>query len=106
MSWLICIHVFYFYISGGHTVHQSFNFRFAGPESLSDEKLAFYRFYLSELKLIIIDEISLLPVDLLYKISSRLCEIFQNKRPFGGKGVYAVGDILQVRLLQLYINHI
>ena len=82
---------------GGLTIHGSFTFRYEGDESLSDEKLAFYRHNLSELQLVIIDEVSLLSANMLYKISNRMCQIFQNKKPFGGRAVAVVGDILQVR---------
>ena len=84
------------YVIGGVTIHHAFNFRYAGHESLSDENMAFYRDNLSQLKLIICDEISLVPADMLYKIHLRLCEIFQNKEFFGGISVICVGDLLQV----------
>ena len=54
---------------------------------------------LSELKIIIIDEVSLLSSDMLYRIHMRVCEIFQSKKPFGGKIVFLVGDLLQVKIL-------
>ena len=85
------------FFTGGITLHSAFDFKFDNSHlSLSDEKLAQFRFYLSELKLIIIDEISLIPSDMLYQVHLRLCEIFQNKAPFANKGVITVGDLLQV----------
>ena len=83
-------------ILGGTSIHGAFNFRYEGDESISDEKMAYYRHHLSELKLIIIDEVSLLSANMLYKIHNRLCQIFQNKKYFGGIGVGVVGDNLQV----------
>ena len=65
---------------------------------MSDQKLAQFRENLSELKLIIIDEMSLLNADMLYKIHLRLTEIFIDKRKelFGGIGLVLVGDLLQL----------
>ena len=53
---------------------------------------------LAELKLIIIDEVSLISSDMLYKIDAKLKEIFhlRKKTPFGGVGVMFVGDLLQI----------
>ena len=84
-------------ITDGTTIHGAFDFKYEGEDSLSDEKLAFYRNNLSELKLIIIDEVSLLSANLFGRINLRLMQIFQNKKFFGGIGVGVVGDILQVR---------
>ena len=82
---------------GGITLHSAFDFKFDNNHlPLSDEKLAQFRFYLSELKLIIIDEVSLIPADMIYQIHLRLCEIFQTKAPFANKAVAMVGDLLQV----------
>ena len=60
----------------GVTIHSAFDFKF-GTEHipLSDQKLAQLRDLLSELCLIIIDEYSLLSVDLIYKLHQRLVEI-------------------------------
>ena len=54
---------------------------------------------LSELKLIIIDEVSLISSDMLYKLDAKLREIFnlRNKTPFGGIGIMLVGDLLQIQ---------
>ena len=85
--------------SGGVTIHQAFGFKWGNNhhDGLSDKKLAHLRFMLSELKIIIIDEVSLLSSDMLYRIHMRVCEIFQSKKPFGGKIVFLVGDLLQVK---------
>ena len=86
---------------GGVTIHQAFGFKWGNNhhDGLSDKKLAHLRFMLSELKIIIIDEVSLLSSDMLYRIHMRVCEIFQSKKPFGGKIVFLVGDLLQVKTL-------
>ena len=89
-----------FSFSDGITIHQAFNFKFDNHHSpLSDEQLAEFRHNLKDLKLIIIDEISLLSSDMLQRISMRLCEIFQSKARFANKAVCGVGDILQVLLI-------
>ena len=86
--------------AGGQTICGAFGFRF-GDEAQSDyspKKLTELRENLSELKLIIIDEISLVKSDMLYQIHRRLCEIFPecSKFPFGKRSVIAVGDLMQV----------
>ena len=91
-------------ITDGTTIHGAFDFKYEGDECLSDEKLAFYRHNLSELKLIIIDEVSLLSANMLGRINLRLMQIFQNKKYFGGVAVGVVGDILQVRFDISYLS--
>ena len=53
---------------------------------------------MKDLKLLIVDEVSLLGSDMLYKIHLRLNEILQNDSPhgFGGISVILVGDLLQL----------
>lgn len=51
---------------------------------------------LSELQLIVIDEMSLLKADMLYCIHMRLCEVFQSKDLFANKSIILVGDLLQL----------
>ena len=66
---------------------------------LSERKLAQMREMLSDLKLIIIDEFSMLSADMLYIIHLRLCEVFQcdPKRDwFANKSIILVGDLLQL----------
>lgn len=86
--------------SGGQTVSAAFCLKFGNDSqgSYSDKKRAELREALSELKLIIIDEISLISSDLLYKLDKKLKEIFveKNKTPFGGIGLMLVGDLLQL----------
>ena len=87
------------YISGGITIHSAFDFKF-GHEitTSSDSKLADLRNNLAELSLIIIDEVSLVSADMLYKIDAKLKEIFPLRKhiPFAGIGVMLVGDLLQI----------
>ena len=53
---------------------------------------------LSELRLIIIDEMSLVSADMLYKIDAKLKEIFHLRKEihFAGIGIMLVGDLLQI----------
>ena len=82
----------------GQTIHSAFNFNF-GPEylTLTPKAREIMKDNLSELKLIIIDEMSMVSADVLYKIHSRLCEVFTGKSPFANKGIILVGDLLQLR---------
>ena len=84
---------------GGTTIHGAFDFKFGIEVTTSgDKKLAQLRENLTEVKLIIIDEMSLVSADQLYKIDAKLREIFHlNKHiPFGGIAMVLVGDLLQI----------
>ena len=66
---------------------------------LNDQKKAEMRNNLGQLKLLIIDEISLVGANMLYRIHLRLSDTFQTdetKVPFGGINVMLVGDLLQL----------
>ena len=60
------------------------------------------RDYLDHLKVLIIDEISFVGADMLYRIHYRLKEIFQTPDNvlFGGLSVILVGDLLQLPPVQ------
>ena len=83
------------------TLHSAFDFNFIGRvhESLSDKKLAQFRNNLADLKLIIVDEMSMVDSDKLYKIHRRLCEVLQYDMTelFANVGIVLVGDLLQVK---------
>ena len=88
----------------GITVHSAFGFvpdrtKQKKHRILSDKRMAEFRHYMSDLKLIIIDEISLVGADMLYQIHMRLCDIMQKdprKHPFAGIGMVFVGDLMQL----------
>ena len=83
----------------GQTLHSVFSFNF-GKEflSLSDKKRDQKRKELQNLKVLIIDEISMVDSDMLYKINLRLQEIMQNDlKPFGGIAVFVFGDLMQLK---------
>ena len=83
----------------GMTLHSAFNFPFSNeflslPDKLRDQK----RDLLKNLKMIVLDEFSMLKADLLYQMDLRLRELLQNtQEPFGGCAVFMFGDILQLK---------
>ena len=81
----------------GATLHSVFDFKFGNEHmGLSDKKLNDARDLLSELQLVIIDELSMMSSDLLYKLHLRLCEIYQTEEKFANIGIVLVGDVLQL----------
>jgi len=46
---------------------------------------------------IVIDEISMVPARLLYRLHERLCHVMRSKSPFGGLAVVALGDMYQIK---------
>ena len=55
------------------------------------------RVELQNLKLVIIDEVSMVKADMLYMLDLRLQEITMKEIPFGGIGVICFGDLMQLR---------
>ena len=56
---------------------------------------------LVDLKMIIIDEMSMIGSDMLYDIHKRLSEIrFGSLEPFGGLGLLLVGDLMQLKAIK------
>ena len=83
----------------GQTLHTTFNLPFGNEVlSLSDKIRDMRRTTLQNLRILIIDEISLVKSDILYQIHFRLMkDIFQNDLTFGGVAVFVFGDILQIK---------
>ena len=84
----------------GVTLHTAFSFGFGSSSTsnlISDEKLDALRKSLQYLKIIIIDEISMVSADMFYCLNKRLCSIFQNLLPFGGISIILVGDLMQLK---------
>ena len=81
------------------TLHSAFNFNFGNEFlSLGDKTRDEKREYLKNLKMVIIDELSMLKADMLYQLDLRLRELMQNADiPFGGCSVLLLGDVLQLR---------
>jgi hypothetical protein len=69
---------------------------------MSDKQMAESRQNLQNLKILIVDEMSLLDSDMLTNIHLRLCKIFQTSSEvlFGGIAVILVGDLLQLPPVQ------
>ena len=67
---------------------------------LSDQKLAQFRDNFTELQMIIIDEMSLVGCDMLYRIHRRLREILQCDDLFANLSILLVGDLLQLPLVK------
>ena len=86
-------------IIGGQTLHSAFNFKFGNQiTGLSDKLRDLRRKQLHNLRVLIIDEISLVRSDLLYQLDFRLQkDIFQNLITFGNVAVFVLGDIMQIR---------
>ena len=81
----------------GHTLHSLFSFNFgAGFLSLSDKMRDEKRNLYKNLKILIIDEISLVDADMLYKIDLRLREITQMGVALGNIAILVLGDLMQM----------
>ena len=83
----------------GQTIHSVFKFAYNNKiMRVPDKDRARMRGSLQTLKLIIIDEVSLVNADMLYQIHFRLSkDIFQNNLPFGGVSLVILGDLMQLR---------
>lgn len=83
----------------GITIDSALNFKFGATElMLSDQKAAYFRQELQDLKVIICDEFSLLGADKRIKIHYRLKQNFQTPITtlFGGIAMVLVGDEIQI----------
>ena len=82
----------------GMTICSSLNLVYGhGYRGLDNQRLDKFRSEFEELKMIIIDEMSMVGADDLYRIHHRLTDIFNNNLPFGGISMMFVGDMLQLR---------
>ena len=82
----------------GSTVHTCLGFDFSSKHtSLSDKKREIKIDQLKNLKILIIDEFSMMKADILYRIHLRLCEIKHSKQYFGGVLVMLFGDPAQLK---------
>ena len=82
----------------GTTIHSGLCIPINSYQGLSDKQRTSIRNKLQYVKLIIIDEISMVSSKLLLNIHKRLCEIFGvfDEKPFGGKSIVACGDLYQL----------
>ncbi|KAJ1528959.1 hypothetical protein ONE63_007327 [Megalurothrips usitatus] len=85
---------------GGQTIHSVFTIVFSLVKELtmklSADKRNTLMFKLKQLKLLIIDEISMVSAQLFQIVNNRLQEIFENSKPFGGISVIVMGDFNQL----------
>ena len=83
----------------GQTLHTAFGFTFDNKHySLSDKKRDEKRNTFKNLKMIIIDEVSMVKADMLYQLDLKLQELKEKVGiPFGGVAILDFGDILQLR---------
>ena len=91
----------------GITFHSAFGFKVGNSICyLSDKRKAELKNNLEDLKLIIIDEVSLIGADMLYRIHLRLCTLFNSDEslPFANINMMLVGDLLQ--LPPVLANHV
>ena len=85
----------------GLTIHTAFGMNFGNKHiSLGDEIRDLRRTQLSHLKIVIIDEMSMVKADMLYQLNLRLQEVTQIEEPFGGVAVLLSGDLMQLRPVQ------
>ena len=82
----------------GMTLHSAFGFDFGNKHySLSDKTRDAKKNIMRNLKLIVIDEISMVKSDMIYQLDLRLQEIKERMGvPFGGVANFYFGDILQL----------
>ena len=83
----------------GQTLHSSFGFSFDNKHySLSDKTRDEKRRMMRKLKIVVIDEVSMVKSDMLYQIDLKLQELKERVGvPFGGVCILAFGDMLQLK---------
>ena len=86
----------------GQTLNSSFGFSFDNKHNaLGNKSRDMRRAILKYLKLVIVDEISMVKADMLYQLDLRLQEITEKMDiPFGGIGVLVFGDLMQLPPVQ------
>jgi ATP-dependent DNA helicase PIF1 len=84
----------------GQTMHSAFNFSWGNVHfSLSDKVRDSKRNLLKNLKLVIVDEISMVKSDQQYQLDKRLKEVTQKiEKLFGNVAIFYVGDVMQLKL--------
>ena len=83
--------------SGGTTIHRGLGFKYGtNALALSDEKLNRLRKEYEDLRVCIIDEISMVGADRFYDINKRFRIINNNFEMFGGVALLCFGDLMQL----------
>lgn len=86
----------------GWTLHKAFMLpldmnKYTQYRQLSPERLQQFRKLYKQLKVLIIDEISMVSLYILYFVHRRLSDIFECNDWFGGVNVIALGDFYQIK---------
>ena len=85
-------------VINGLTLHSGLNFDFGNEyKALPDKIRESKKETLSNLTVLIIDEMSMVKSDQLYKLYLRLQEIKQSKQDFGGVAIILCGDLMQLK---------
>ena len=86
-------------VINGQTMHNAFGFNWGNDYiALNDKARQLKREILKNLKVIIIDEISMVKSDMLYQLNLRLQEVMERSgQLFGGVSVYCFGDLMQLQ---------
>ena len=81
----------------GMTLHSAFNLPWGNQNNcLSDNVRQIKEMALSNLRVILLDEMSMVKPDQLYQLHMRLQEIKRNDSPFGGVSILLSGDLMQL----------
>ena len=83
----------------GQTLHTSFSLNFDNKHySLSDKQRDEKRAIFKNLKILVIDEVSMVKSDMIYQLDLKLQELKERVgTPFGGVSIVLFGDMLQLR---------
>ena len=82
----------------GQTLHSAFKLDFSHDyKSLSDKKRDELRNHFKNVKVVIIDEFSMMKNFQLYQLHMRLCDLKQSDEIMGGVAVLMFGDLMQLR---------
>ena len=83
----------------GQTLHSAFSFSYSNKNlSLPEKSKMIRQKMLQNLKILIIDEISMVKSDMLYQLDFRLKEITgKMESPFGGVALFVFGDLMQLQ---------
>ena len=88
------------YNIGGHTIHSLFCIpanQSLHYKPLDSQQLDTMRVKFQSLKLIFIDEVSMVGGKMFNFINHRLQEVFASNLPFGGRSIIAIGDLYQLK---------
>ena len=82
----------------GTTLHSAFGFDFSGKfTTLTGKKKVDKIQEMKNLRFVIVDEVSMMPADMLYNLNLRLQEVKENDELFGGVMLICFGDLMQIR---------